>query len=311
MSTQSLLLTKSKFFRLLKPRESFAKSSSYLIITYNTSLQVYSIADSLLVRRIPLPIVGANNYIVASALSEVSKNIVWAAASDGRVWKIDWTTGAGADACFRTRSRLVLTMTVNAVPLKKKLSDVVFVSEKDGKTSKMIAYDPSVLSNTTSQELQSQPGTLNILRAYNGGKILVGAAKDTIVLGEVKPSGASSVQDLAYDFYSLKSSDEICSLAVRYALRNQATKKKSSQDSGNSVVDVAVGCVRGAILVYSDLATQMQGSLHPRPAKGNLKPKKQHWHQRAVHSVAWSDDGKIKRFLTQHVPVLTRSKATI
>ncbi len=76
-------------------------------MTYNTAIQVYSTADSLRVRLIPIPVTespesteftGAS--IVSTLLSKTSPNFVWVACSDGRIWKLDWTTGEGVNTPF-------------------------------------------------------------------------------------------------------------------------------------------------------------------------------------------------------------------
>lgn len=262
----------------------------YLLVTYDTSLQIYSVADSLLVRRIALPVVGANNgapYLVASALSQVDPNLVWLAASDGRIWRVDWTTGSGATDFFRTKAGVVHDLAVGHIKLNKTFTDVLFVSESLGKMSKIVAYDPSDLKNPISHNLQTDSGKVSILRVANGGGVLVAVAGNTLVVGSLKMKGFSSVEELVYDFYSIQLTDDLCSLSVRAAQKKSGSKKKAAHDSNDTFVDVAAGSVRGAIYVYSDVLSQLQG----KSKKGLDLPKKQHWHRKAVHSVAWSTDG--------------------
>lgn len=278
--------------RILQAFANYRPLFRYLLVTYDTSLQVYSVANSLLVRRIALPLIGANSgapYIVASALSPTSPNLVWLAASDGRIWRIDWTTGSGVTDLFRTKAGVIHDMTIGAVSLNKQLRDVLFVAESLKSSYKLVAYDPSDLVNPQSQILHDQPGRVNIVRATTGGAAIVAAAVDTLVVGVLKQKGLHKVEDLAYDFYSLNTTDTICCLSVRHTSKKNASKKKATSEPTELAVDVAVGCARGAILVYSDLVAQLRG----KARKGLDTPKKQHWHQRAVHSLAWSNDGKL------------------
>ncbi|KUI70680.1 U3 small nucleolar RNA-associated protein 17 [Cytospora mali] len=268
----------------------FSADEKFLLVAYDTSLQVYSVADSLLVRRIALPVVGANSgapYLVASALSQISPNLVWLASSDGRIWRIDWSTGAGTEDFFRTNAGVVHDMTLGAVTVNKKPTDIIFISESAKNNSRIVAYDPSELAHPKSQILQSQPGKASIVRAVNGGALLVAAAGDTLIVGALKQKTLQSVEDLVYDFYSINTSDDVCSLSVRPSSKKLGSKKKASPDASDFVVDIAIGCVRGGIYIYSDLLSQLRAKLR----KGIEVPKKQHWHQRAVHSVAWSNDG--------------------
>ncbi|KAF3764550.1 hypothetical protein M406DRAFT_42104 [Cryphonectria parasitica EP155] len=268
----------------------FSADEKFLLITYDTSLQIYSVADSLLVRRIALPVVGANSgapYLVASALSETSPNLVWLAASDGRIWRIDWTNGTGVEDCFRTKAGVIHDMTVGSVSLNKTPSDVLFVSESLKSSFKIVAYDPSDLASPKSHVLQSDIGRVNIVRAAIGGLVLVAVAGSTMLVGTLKQKTNHSVENLHYDFYSVNTVDDVCCLSIRHVPKKSGSKKKAGHDSNDLVVDVAVGCVRGALFVYSDLLTQLQNKLK----KGLDVPRKQHWHRKAVHSVAWSKDG--------------------
>lgn len=296
MWTRSSVTMRSRFqlSLLVGDTPSFANHGPpfrYLLVTYDTSLQVYSVADSLLVRRIVLPLVGANSgapYLVASALSPTSPNLVWLAASDGRTWRIDWTTGAGVEDSFRTKAGVIHDMTVGAVPLGKQVRDVLFVAESLKNSYKLVAYDPSDLAAPKTHILHDQPGRVNIVRASTGGAAVVAAANDTLVVGVLKQKGLHKVEDLDYDFYSLNAPDIICSLSIRLASKKNASRKKTANDATEPAVDVAVGCARGAIYEYSDITAQVRG----KARKASDTPKKQHWHQRAVHSVAWSHDGK-------------------
>lgn len=236
--------------------------------------------------------VGATNgapYLVASALSQVSPNLVWLAASDGRIWRVDWTTGSGVEDCFRTKAGVIHDMTVGAIKLNKTLSDVLFVSESLNRSFKIVAYDPSDLSHPISHNLQTESGPVSILRVANRGSALVAAAGNTLIIGSLKEKAFHSVEDLVYHFYSVEVTDDVCCLSLR-AAQKKSGSKKASHEANYEFVDVAVGCARGAIFIYSDLLSQLQGS-----SKKVLDvPKKQHWHRKAVHSVAWSADGEFE-----------------
>lgn len=190
---------------------------------------------------------------------------------------------------FRTKAGVIHDMTVGAVSFNNQPSDVLFVAESLKSAYKLVAYDASDLTDPTSHVLHDQPGKVNIVRATSGGSAILAAAVDTLVVGVLKQKGLHKVEDLAYDFYSLKITDIICSLGVRHISKKSGLKKKAANDSQELAVDVAVGCARGAIYMYSDLVAQLRG----KTQKGLETVKKQHWHQRAVHCVAWSHDGKL------------------
>src|SRR5690348_7834084 len=68
----------------------------YLILTYNTAIQVYSTEDSLLVRRIPIPISAQDSTtkIVATRPSRISPDMLWVACSNGSIYHVDWASSA-------------------------------------------------------------------------------------------------------------------------------------------------------------------------------------------------------------------------
>lgn len=200
---------------------------------------------------------------------------------------MDWTIGSGAEDCFRTKAGVVHDMTVGAIKLNKTVVDVLFVSESLHRSFKIVAYDPTDLANPISHSLQTELGQVSILKIANGGNALVAAAGNTLFVGSLKQKSFHSVEDIVYDFYSVEVTDNVCCLSLRAAQKKSSSKKKAPHDANDTFVDVAVGCARGAIFVYSDLLSQLQG----KSKKGLDVPKKQHWHRKAVHSVAWSADG--------------------
>lgn len=185
-------------------------------------------------------------------------------------------------------------MTVGAIKLNKTLADVLFVSEISGKAHKISAYDPSDLAHPIGHSLQADTGRVGILRVANGGSVLVAAAGTTLVVGSLRQKSFSGVEELVYDFYSIELTDTVCCLSVRAAQKKSGSKKKAPHDYNESFVDVAIGGTRGVISVYADLLSQLQG----KSKKSLDTPKKQHWHRKAVHSVAWSADGTSGRTRT-------------
>lgn len=266
----------------------------HLIITYNTSIQIYSTEDSLLVRRIALPVVRTNDstelvstHIVSSVLSKCSPEYIWVACSDGRIWHINWASGTGADSPFTVGTKKLLDMTVDAVDIGGKAEDIVLVLKRLTKSSAQIfAYDTKALSTNNGKLLHTYDESPQLLRSAAGGRLIIAAARETLHIGLLKTKKAPSLDSLAYRFHSFDVPDIISCLDIRSKIR---TSKKGVVELQQ--VDLAIGCARGAIYVYGDVLSQLPGD-GPNSKAGPIQPKKYHWHRRAVHSVKWSEDGK-------------------
>lgn len=266
----------------------------YLLITYNTSIQVYSTEDSLLVRRISLPITKLDSgaelsspHIVASALSASAPEFLWVACSDGRIWHLNWATGEGAETPLTIDVKKVLDMTVESVDIRDKQEDVLFILQKLTKSSaQIVAYDLKALRKKTGKPIHTYDENPQLLRSAAGGRLIVAAAKETLHIGTLKSKGKTvkAVDDLEYAFHSFGVPDLVTCLDIRPTL--QTTKKGGIEIQ---FVDLVIGCARGAIYVYGDLLSKLPGSA---TKGGPIQPRKLHWHRRAVHSVKWSEDGK-------------------
>jgi NET1-associated nuclear protein 1 (U3 small nucleolar RNA-associated protein 17) len=266
-----------------------------LIIPYNTSIQVYSTEDSLLVRRIALPLTRTDDenelvsaHIVAAVLSKCDTDYVWVACSDGRIWHINWTSGSGADTPFKIEAKKVLDVTVDAVELGGKSEDVLLVLQRLTKGSaQVVAYNTKALSARTGKLVHTYDESPQLLRSVAGGRCVVAAAKGTLHVGLLKTKKPASLDDLTYRFHCFDVPDFVSCLDTRHTLR---TTKKGGFELQS--VDLAVGCARGAIYVYHDLLSKLPGEGAGSSKAAMIQPKKYHWHRRAVHSVKWSLDGK-------------------
>ncbi|KAG9256022.1 uncharacterized protein F5Z01DRAFT_533253 [Emericellopsis atlantica] len=260
----------------------------YLLLAYNTSIQIYTAVDSLLVRRIPIPTLAPSApkntkpaSIVGMRASKQSASHVWVALSDGRVFHVDWTNSSGSMDAFETQSKTAKAMNVVSVGSGKSAQDVVVVVEAD-KSSRMdiVAYlktDGKPQSRNILSLKKSGSG-LQLLEASSDGKVLVGALNDCLFIGST-PTYAESLQDLSYEFVSFDAPDIVTSIDLR------VSKSKKAK------VDIAVGGARGGIYVYKDAIAKFLSLGKQKSEKEAVQAQKYHWHRRAVHSVKWSRDG--------------------
>ncbi|KAK0747835.1 WD40-repeat-containing domain protein [Apiosordaria backusii] len=268
--------------RMLNIDPIFSPDEKFLIITYNTSIQVFSTESSLPIRRIPLPLTKTDDenttspaHIVATSLSMTSKEYIWVACSDGRIWNINWRLGSGSDTPFVVNSNKLVDMSVDAIEIGNSKIDVLLVLQKTAPTAAQItAYTrESLLEGKEGLLLHSFDESPQVLRFAAGGRLIVAAAKTALHIGKLKVNKITSLDALQFDFHSFDLPDIISCLDVRPTWK----EKKLSR------ADVVVGCARGAIYLYNDILSGLSDR--------SLQPRKLHWHRRAVHSIKWSKDG--------------------
>ena len=250
---------------------------------------MYSTADSLLVRRIELPVTNSENggYITAAVLSRTSTDHIWVASTDGQIWNIDWKTGAGADTPLAIDAK-ILDMTLDLVELKGGKVDILLVLQQlDGSRAQLVAYDHNALATKSGKLLHTLEGTTGLVRSTAGGQFVAAATGATLHMGMLRKSSGdahTTLATLAYRFYSFEAPDLIACLDLQASTRITKKGREELQQ-----VDLVLGGARGAIYLYSDIASKVgEGS---NSKAGVIQPRKQHWHRNAVHSVKWSLDG--------------------
>lgn len=267
----------------------------HLIIAYNTSIQVYSAMDSLLVRRIPITVVESSAekpatapIIAAMRISKQNSNFVWVACSDGRVFHVDWTTTEAPES-FQTRSGTAKALVVFQ---SDNTQDVLLVAEAD-KSSRVeiVAYEGNVQSMVQPKvvlEMKKAGTGLQILESSRDGQVLAGAINDRLFIGVPTQEQTGTLEGLKFEFFSFDAPELITALDVRVYARSSSKKARANPAP---VVDVIVGGARGSIYLYHDVLSRSQALGKPGSDKDMIQAQKYHWHRRAVHALKWSLDG--------------------
>ncbi|KAH6657307.1 WD40-repeat-containing domain protein [Truncatella angustata] len=278
--------------RMLDVDPILTSDDQYLIIAYTNSVQVYSAADSLLFRRIALDLSAkVNERVVAIARSPTSPNLLWIASSTGRIWQGDWMTGTGFDKHIQLDCIVLTDLTIQPMSMKNRTFDVPFVSLLVNDTWQITACYVQDVTLKNKKILLSRGEIIENLKSMNNGQALAATSRNNIIFGAVKSTDLQSIKELAYEFFVLDCPDEITCLDLRVAERIHLNRKSQKQIGDEPVLEVVVGCARGAIYFYNDLLPQLR-YLQKVGARGaTLQPRKYHWHRRAVHAVKWSQDG--------------------
>ncbi|KAG5949948.1 hypothetical protein E4U53_005617 [Claviceps sorghi] len=269
----------------------------HLILTYNTSLQVYSTADSLLVRRIPITTLDTSSSqgstparLVATRLSKHNPQLVWVVCSKGNVYCVDWTRNKTPRLAFQTASGTAKALIV--VPASYATTKEILIIAESDKPSRIdvTAYNPIDGSEAQPKSLltlKKQGHGLQILECSDDGQVIVGAFQDQLFFGTASGS-VGNYEDLRYEFFSFDSPDLITCIDLRRRQRSSGGQK--AQSASESAVDVIVGGARGSIFIYRNVISAVTSGKH-HSVKDGLDVQKHHWHRKAVHAVKWSRDG--------------------
>ncbi|KAL6876606.1 hypothetical protein J3F83DRAFT_726411 [Trichoderma novae-zelandiae] len=284
--------------RMLDIDPILTQDDQYLILTYNTSVQVYTASDSLLLRRIPIGAVDTSTSngtsaanIVATRLSIQNPEYLWVACSDGHIYYVKWTETTETHQSFETVTGTAKAMAVTSTEVSGSKADVVVVVEAaKSNRVELTAYGGDLLSSPLSKSILSikKPGNgLQLIESSQDGLVLVGAVNDSLFLGVASTEQLTSFEQLQYEFFSFDVPDIITTLDFRVypasALSGGGSKGRRDSDK---VVDVIVGGARGAIYLYHDALARSQSL-----GKAGIQAQKFHWHRKAVHAVKWSRDG--------------------
>ncbi|KAI2638496.1 WD40 repeat-like protein [Xylaria nigripes] len=280
--------------RILNIDPILTPDEKHLILVYNTSLQVYSTSESLLLRKISLslqPISGRRDQIAAVCPSAISSNLLWVASSGGSIWLIDWTTGAGSEAHITLQCERLHDMFVDSGKFGSDSRDIIYVSAKKDKSWQITAHDIQNRKLLGSKTIFSHTAAIENLRVAQGGHIFAASTEQNVILGSLKPDTEAAFKELDYEVTTFDANDDITCLDVQVTNRVHLNRKSQRESSNAPVVNVAIGCARGAVFAYNDLLPQIRLLNTPNTRHHGLQPRKYHWHRKAVHAVKWSRDG--------------------
>lgn len=276
-----------------------------LIITYNTSIQVYSAADSLLVRRIPITSIGDLSQkdsnpitIVDTKLSKRNSDLVWVACSDGRVLVVNWRQPLENPPEFKTTTGTAKAISLVPIGPEKAAQEAVVVLEADkSHRADLTAYLLDEDSTTKSQRLLclKKPGQgLQLLEASLDGSLLVGALNDRLFIGAATHDSRDPFNKLRYEFFSFDTPDLITSFDFKIDQKPNQVGGSRSHNGPDSegLLDIIVGGARGGIYLYHDAFSRAKATGKSKSESEALQAQKYHWHRKAVHSVKWSRDGR-------------------
>jgi NET1-associated nuclear protein 1 (U3 small nucleolar RNA-associated protein 17) len=296
------VFTSGEKYELRSTTKKSTNSCRFLIVANRTTVHVYSTSNSLLHRSIKLKL-ETRARIITYYLSPTYENILWVAASDGSIFSLDWTTGAGAEQYWGISSTGCTHMTVASMESGGRRRDVVFTSEpRKGGGWRITANElapPNGPVKTAARTIYTSSHRINFLSSVCEGSVIVASADNSVLVGNLRATDFDTVDKMRYEFRVFESAEAITCLDVKAVERTDPKEFKKTV-AKLPVVNVAVGGAKGAIFYHNDLLAKLVMSQHGTlPAGVSLLPKKLHWHRKAVHTVKFSLDGNCSRISTK------------
>lgn len=271
----------------------FSVDEKFIILGTQKALEIYVAETSLLAYK--LPVSGAGE-VTAYALSTTESNRVYVAESTGLITLWDWVLRQKIgrwDIGATVRNMTVITHADE---------DLVYCHEP-GKSHIVNVHALRTGAQAATTELKPILKTsLNILdiQVLLEGKFVVVACGDSLMVGKRQKQSKTAVQDFEYVWRELKFAQRLTTFSayVRDPVEVTGKAVKSGQDH-RDIIDIAIGDVSGAILLFEDILASFaaiecvqKGGKTKADSAETLRPKKLHWHRDAVGSVKWSLDGK-------------------
>ncbi|KAI9841074.1 MAG: hypothetical protein M1838_003784 [Thelocarpon superellum] len=276
----------------------FSLDERFLLLAQASAVHVYAIQTSSLARTLALPAAAsADSAITDHALSRTNPHHLYACTLDGIVHKWDWVAGTKLGR-WQLASKVV-GIVIGTVRSGQTETDVVYAREQDGSKWCISAHkltSGADASQTESKTIRRSEQPITALKALVGGRILVAASGERLLVGTSPEGVASPLRETKVLWREIRTSDWITSLDVQLSgrvLDAPSTKRKPvALELEDPVIDVIVGHFKGPIFVYEDLLHRWIGAERDREGFAQLlEPRKHHWHREAVRSLCWSLDG--------------------
>lgn len=135
---------------------------------------------------------------------------------------------------------------------------------------------------------------LTFVKILDNGRVVVVTSGSRVIIGTCDSPSPDSLKDLSYVWRDVDCPEWITSIDVQMRSYNTTTKKpKPSKNPFHGAVDVAVGTLRGQILIYDNLLGNLirieRGTRAQR--MDGVSSRRLHWHRNAVLALKWSIDG--------------------
>lgn len=265
----------------------------YLLIAYDAAIHVYSTSTSLLVRRLVVRKLGK---VTGFALSPSQPNHIYLSTNVGSIEKWNWVEGKRL-GCWHN-STPIHHLATSSLSSDEASNDLVYTVDRKGQTQWMLTVhrllEGDEAPKTDLGTLMKYPSPLTSVKILMNGKIIILTCGSQLIVGYSDKPDSSSLKDVAYVWREIECPEWISSVDVQTRPYQTTIMEADGRNLGlDSALDVAVGTLRGPIVIYDDLLNNLvrnETSSKTENRRG-LSSQKLHWHRTAVLALKWSKDG--------------------
>jgi NET1-associated nuclear protein 1 (U3 small nucleolar RNA-associated protein 17) len=271
-------------------------------LAHPSTINVYSIETSSLIRSLPVVSSGsADAQITAFTLCHAKTTYLYTATSLGIVYLFDWREGVKLGRWKPGATVRELAISSDAGDSDGE-EDIVYAREQTADKWRISAYklrSGAAAAKTESKTLISFTHPITHFKLAHGGKAIVTASQQRLLVGATALDPASSLKELKYTWREVVVPAHITCIDVRMDDDGQRAgwklnKAQSRSRAAELTFDVVVGDEGGRIYVHEDLLNQLVRQ-EREPKKPQAVPRRMHWHREAVSSVKWSRDGMARK----------------
>ncbi|EEH03162.1 WD domain-containing protein [Histoplasma capsulatum G186AR] len=257
----------------------------HFILFSNAFARVFSVATSSVVRT--LEIQPEMRSITACKLSPVNPEHLYMSTVSGAIMKWDWISGEHIETWNVSGEIFAIDICTSSSGKDCPDEDVVVSMNSAGSGEvQMTMHSKRGSDFWNTRVIREMSATANELKVSSDGRVIIIIADDQLFVGYRAGLRLEAWDSIKYTWLEVTLSVAITCCDIR---ERSPSDQMSSPTSG--VVDLVVGDVEGAILIYHDILNSLLRTENKSEAGTSLATNRLHWHRNAVKTVKWSRDG--------------------
>ncbi|KAL8939434.1 MAG: hypothetical protein Q9216_003353 [Gyalolechia sp. 2 TL-2023] len=266
----------------------FSPNEDYILLAHNASVNVYSTATSLLVRKLRL---SHSERLSTFAISSAEPNHLYLATRTGIIQLWDWLEGRLLHF-WLFQSQVYSLATSTLADKDQDIEQLVYTVDRYGAgpwriSAHRLHLEAEITEGVT---LRKSKESITAFKVIDHGRVIIATSGSILTIGVAEVSEELSLKNLSYTWRDIECSEWISCFDVRMVKAENNTSGKNPQLPRT---DVVIGGLKGSLHVYDDLLRHLVRK-EKRSSKAYVDdwtPRKLHWHRSTVLSVKWSRDG--------------------